>query len=177
MRNINIPDKIIHRAVELWCRKLLEPVFDNGDDSFNGFISKSLATFNIETAINEVANLQSNINKFKKVLTANLIKLRDSNEYIHPFLDVDYGPCKILTDAANEAGIPYELFSIKSSVYMGEDHVRVSFGYGGEFVNHYPIDGDKWLITTLTGSDLSKIIDQIVLGNEMGLTIESSNET
>ena len=176
MNNINVPDKIIHRAVELWCRKLLKPVFDNGDDSFTGFMSKTLATLNIEDAKNEVANLQSSIEKFRKVLTGNLIKLRDSDEYFHPFLDVDYGPCKTLTDAANEAGIPCELFSVKSNVYISEDHVRVSFGYGGESLNHYPIDGDKWLITTLEGSDLSKIIDQIVLGNEMGLTIESSNE-
>jgi len=38
-----ISDKIIGRAVELWAIKLHTPVFDNGDDSKNGFLGQALA--------------------------------------------------------------------------------------------------------------------------------------
>ena len=43
-----VNDLIIERAVDLWCRKLHSPVFDNGDDSAHGFMTSAFASMVIE---------------------------------------------------------------------------------------------------------------------------------
>lgn len=174
MRNENIPDLIIERAVELWCRKLKAPIFDNGDVSSNGFMGTALATMNIESAKESVSDMDLSIDVFRKSLTHTLIAARNSDSYFSCYLSTDYHPCEQLSNAADEAKIPHNLFSCKSSVYMYKDRVGASFGYGADTINHYPIATDKWLLTTLSGSDIHKIISEVNNGNEMGFEIEAN---
>ena len=102
--------------------------------------------------------------------------MRDSDEYFPKWLDVDYGPCKELANAADKAGIPKSQFSCKSTVSMHDNHVSTSFGYGAENINHYPLSDGSWLLTTLSGSDMDKVKQSALDGNPLGLTIEAAKE-
>lgn len=167
-----ISNQIISRAVDLWCKKLFKPVFDNGDDSEVGAIGGILATVNIQRAKNGIDDLQARVEVFRKTLIESLIETRDSEDYFNRWLDTDYHPSPELAKAADIAGIPHSLFSCKSSVMMREGCVTSSFGYGADNQNHYPLPDGRWLITTLSGSDMDKVIDQVMGGNLMGLTVE-----
>ena len=171
------PDRIIERAVELWCRKLHNPVFDNGDDTPQGFLSEGLAAMVIENDKEKMPDREAQIERFRKALVLNLKAIRDRDDYFPLWLDVDYGPCKELAEAAETAGIPHSQFSCKSSVSMLDDCVSTSFGYGAERVNHHPMPDGRWLITTLTRSDISKVIDDAMDGNHLGLMIEPTKKT
>ncbi len=46
MEREKVSDIIIERAVELWCRALRKPKFDNGDNSDAGFFTTGLAYMN-----------------------------------------------------------------------------------------------------------------------------------
>ena len=167
-----VSDKIIHRAVDLWCKKLHTPVFDNGDDSANGGMSMALASINIMN--DKPDDMESKVEVFRKSLTDNLITARDESDYFDSLLSVDYGPCKSLAEAADIAGIPGSQFSCKSTVYMSEDFVGVSFGYGAEDINHYPLPDGGWLKTTLRGSDINLVIDSISNGNPLDMDVEQA---
>lgn len=170
-----IPSEIIQRAAELWGRKLYTPVFDNGDNSEVGFLGHALATMNMQYDKDTVDDLGVSVGVFKKSLVEELIRIRDTDdEYLDCYLGVDYHPCKYLADAATKASIPHSLFSCKSHIYLAEDHVTASFGYGAESMNHYPLPGGGWLITTLRGSedDMLKIIDHVIAGNTMRFDVE-----
>lgn len=167
-----IPNIMISRAVELWCRKLFAPKFDNGDDSEAGFIGGMLATINLHKTKDAETNLSDKVEVFRTSLTKALIELRGSEEYFYPWLNVDYYPCELLSNAAKEAEIPERLFSCKSSVKISDDYVTESFGYGAETFFHYQLSDGKWLITSLSGSDIDKIKNQIMNGNDLGLTVE-----
>ncbi len=167
-----IPDVMISRAVELWCRKLFTPKFDNGDDSGSGLFGNMLASININKAQCDTIDLPNKVEIFRESLTKNLIKSRDSGDYFNSWLDVDYQPCEALSNSAKEAEIPEVLFSVKSNVSIRDDYVTESFGYGTETLYHYQLSDGRWLITSLTGSDIEKIKKQIINGNSLGLTIE-----
>jgi len=166
------PDYIIDRAVELWCRKLHNPVFDNGDNSEQGFFGMALATMVIHGDKDKMPDAIAQIEKFRESLAATLKHNRDNDEYFPRWLDVDYGPCKLLGDAADEAGIPCSQFSCKSVVSMSDDHVSTSFGYGAESIHHYLLSDGSWLITSLSGSEIDKIKKSVLNGNPMDLSVE-----
>ena len=168
-------DRIIYRAVELWCRKLKEPVFDNGDNSHTGLLTNILADNIIQCDKSKIDDLDERINKFKEILTKKLIALRDDDSGLFPkWLDVDYHPCKILTDSANIANIPLSLFSCKSTVNIEHDKIRASFGYAAPYVYHYPLPDGKWLITTITANneEMQRIFENVMSDNVLGLEVE-----
>ena len=171
-----IPDVIIKRAVELQCRKLFTPKFDNGDNSDSGFIGSCLATINIHNAKSCTDDLPGKVEVFRVSLTKALIKSRDDelegSGCFNSWLDVDYHPCETLRNAAKEAGIPESLFSCKSTVDIRHNCVTESFGYGAETFFHYQLLDGRWLITSLSGSDIDKIKEQVMNGSDLGLTIE-----
>lgn len=172
--NQEISDKIIDRAVEIWCRSLHNPKFDNGDKSFNGFMGQSLAQMNIDADKSKIDGMEQRIESFRTELAAAIKSELKERSYV--WLDVDYSPCKILADAAEKAGIPHSLFSVKSGVTLNPGHAAASFGYGAEHQNHYPLADGGWLITTLSGSDIAKVIEQVEAGNSMGFTVEPASE-
>ena len=174
MRN-EFSKQVINRAVDLWCRKLHTPVFDNGDDSEHGGLSTALATLNIQNDKASTDNMTDRIEVFRAALTSEIVRLQeDPDEYLMCWLATDYGPEKLLADAANKAGIPTSQFSVKSTVQMNDGYVSASFGYGAGYENHYPLPDGSWLITTLTGSDIDKVISSAISGNPLELTIEAA---
>lgn len=172
-----VSDLIISKAVDIWCKKLLAPVFDNGDDSPGGAFGSALAIMNIEADKVAAGNMKVRVEDFRKILTADLMRLRDEPVYGERFptwLDVDYGPGKVLGDAANKAGIPLSQFSCKSSVAMYSDKVSVSFGYGASSTYYYPLPDGKWLLTSISADsdEMAKVITSVMNGNPLGLLVE-----
>lgn len=179
-----IPDVIIERAVELWCRALKHPFHDNGDDSEHGIFGGVLANINAGTA--RKPDHEEAIEKFREVLTTRLKFRRDHEGEIDPdgdgsthpcflphSLTTDYSPCATLAQAAKEARIDNSQFSIKSSVCLFDDHTACHFGYRAEYTNHYPLPKNRWLLTscTLTGVD-KEIIIAAALEGKLALRIE-----
>lgn len=172
-----VPDLIISKAVDIWCKKLFNPVYDNGDNSEHGAIGHMLATMNIQKDKSKITDLAGSVEKFRKVITAELIRLRDSpakNEHFPSWLDVDYGPCKVLGDAADKAGIPPSLFSCKSAVLMRPRSIAAHFGYCGNYVYYYPLPNGGWLLTSITAdaAEMVKIINSAMGSNPLGLLLE-----
>lgn len=168
-----IPDYIIEKAVDIWCKSLHRPKFDNGDKSENGFFGMALAGVNCRNDQNKI-NIEEAVEKFRINLTNNLKKQRDEDKYFSPWLGTDYGPSKDLADAAVGTGITSSMFSIKSNVYMDENHVSASFGYGAQDTNYYRI-GDKWILmkSRLDESEREQILKSIVAGVLTGFEIEN----
>jgi len=168
------PDYIIERAAELWCRQLRAPFFDNGDKGRNGLLAAGLHGMLLESQMKKINNIEERIENFRKFLIFEIKQKSDSEDYFYPYLDVDYHPCRLLADAAGNAGIPDSLFSVKSGVAIRETFVTSTFGYAGRRDNHYRLANNDWLITDITGDDISKIIAEIESGNTMGFIIEKA---
>lgn len=174
-----VTDLLIERAVELWCRALRSPKFDNGDNSERGFFAAGLAGINSDTAVAKVDEFDQAVERFRKILVDKLKFLRDHDGqptgehgqhgprhyYFDGCLSTDYQPDKDLAEAATEAGVPYKLFSWKSSVNLySPGAVCSSFGYGAPAVYHYPLDRGRWLITMLRGEEMPSIIKAVEEG-------------
>lgn len=182
-----VPDIIIDRAVELWCRALRRPVFDNGDNSLNGLFTAGLGGMLQDQAIAKVDDYDAAIERFREILSAKLKFLRDHNGepdgtegkygpncyYFRRTLGTDYHPEPILADAATEAGVPHRAFSVKSTVhFFGDNYVSASFGYGAPDQYHYPLSDGSWLICQLTGNDMPTIIKAVEAGLLPEFTVE-----
>lgn len=166
-------DKLINKAVDIWCEALKQPKFDNGDNSLAGSITNSMANELIAKTIESESELDKKILIFKECLTANLIeKSKKEGRYFWGALSCDYGPDQNLQLAADKAGIPYKLFSAKSSVHINDAFLEASFGYGVNSINYYPLPDGRWLKTTLRGDDMKKVINSVMDGNPLGLEVE-----
>lgn len=168
-------DIIIERAVELWCRALAHPRFDNGDGGPSGGVVMVLATINAGADIDRAGDYSAAIERFRTILAEKLKWNRDHQGerkdgsdrtvYFDRTIGVDYGPCATLADAATEAGIPHSAFSWKSDVsFYYDDCVVARFGYGAHPVYHYPLKDGRWLVCELNGRDMPKIIAAIEAG-------------
>lgn len=173
-------DRLIERAVELWCRKLRDPIFDNGDPTGAGGMTAVIGAVIIQNDKSNLGDIEKSIAVFREFLTTELKRLRDNpgkGEYFRNWLDVDYGPCGVLAKAADKAGIPYSQFSIKSCVGVFSNRVAVSWGYGACEIKHYPLADNRWLLTTLSGSeeDMQKIKTDAMGANLFNWEIEDAN--
>lgn len=168
-------EEIIKRAVDLWCKKLKAPTYDNGDKSLQGVLGQGLAAININHAMKGVDDLDAQIEKFRIALTESITNEASKDEYFYGELSVDYHPCRLLAEAGKIAGIPDRLFSIKSRAMIEDNYVSTSFGYGVANQNHYPLPDGRWLITTLKGSadDMSKILTHAMTGNKIEFFIDN----
>jgi hypothetical protein len=79
------------------------------------------------------------IEKFKGALVAKLSE--DTYDANYGWLDVDYGPCKLLADALEAAGIPNNsTLPIKTTMHLHDGLVDVRYGYGAATQTIYPSD-------------------------------------
>ena len=178
----SIPDIIIERAAHIWAESLRNfPSHQNGDESLQGGMTVVLATLSAARSRDGVNDLDGRIDTFETKLVEKLKFLREHDgeetggvlykghpgeqpeHYRFPHhIGCDYDPDAVLSEIAAAAEIPANLFSWKSEVWMGTDHVSESFGRGTEDTYHYPVvlgDGKiKWLICKLRGSDMTKVI-------------------
>lgn len=147
---------LIDKAVELWKRMLVRPKFDNGDKSEQGFMGMMLASMLENNSTQDV------LDKFGEELKKTL-STPNEHGYYDSYLTCDYGPCKLLSDAAAKAGLKTQ-FPWKTDMFIESSYVSLKHGYGAENVYYYPIDGKKWLVTKLRGSDIDKVIDYVTGG-------------
>lgn len=159
-------------------------MFDNGDSSPTGGMTMLLATANASTAAGHVDDLEAAIERFRNILANKLKYARDfageltvgdsgpTHIYFDRYLGSDYGPGRQLSEAADEAGVPKNLFSWKSDVYIDDDHVAAKFGYGAAPVYHYPMPDGSWLVCALSGPDISKIKAAVADGRLPELALE-----
>lgn len=77
------------------------------------------------------------IERFKSALVSALAA--DTYEARYGVLDVDYGPCKLLSDALEAAEIPNRsTLPIKTIMWLRDGTVTVSYGYGAPIETIYP---------------------------------------
>lgn len=152
--------EIWERAAELWVCLLRNPKYDNlGDgpsspeERMSCGMASVMASMLPNNATDEILEL------FRAAL---LRRMTDTSKsvYSRNSLHVDYGPDEILGDAAKEAGLKMQ-FPWKTNMWVGDNNVSVRNGYGAEAVCHYPLGDGRWLVTTLSGSDIAKVIELV----------------
>jgi len=168
----SIPDNIIQRACDIWGLQLHNPTWDNGDESEAGGMGRALSLSNMAHDAEKITDIEAQVERFKQILFDSIKEMAVDQDYV--MLYVDYHPDTTLAHAAEEAGIPLSLFGCKKRMHIEADHVGASIGYAVPIVNHYTLAGDRWLVTTLQGTDMHKIIDIIEGGGDVGLLVEKS---
>jgi hypothetical protein len=163
--------RCIDRAVDLWCRALRSPRFDNGDQSQAGFYTMALATMNSDNATPAQNEYEAAIERFRVALTSDL-KGRAWDQRPYEFLGCDYNPDKTLAKAAQLAGVPLSNFSWKSDVILMEDYVRAKWGYGAPDWYHYPLPDGRWMVCQLSGESMPAIIAAVLDGRLPEITVE-----
>ena len=158
------------RAASIWRKLLADPVYDNlGDgpaspeDRFNTGMANAMISMLPNNATNEL------LDAFETKLAKELLN-ETRDPYIRTSLSVDYHPCEILQFCADRVGLNMQ-FPWKTSMNVHGDHLSVRAGYGAPSMFHYPLPDGRWLVTTLHGSDISKVID-LVQGGTPEFTVE-----
>lgn len=166
---------IVAKACDLWCQMLTNPKFDalgancpRCDDPHG-----SMAIAQMMAAVNATCESVSpeTLTKFRESLTRLLMSKTVTNYktyevipsedgYYGTSLHVDYHPDAILAQAGKDADVPETRWPWKTSMYLSGGFLSLSYGYGAEHVYYYPFDG-KWLVTTLHGSDISKVFEYV----------------
>lgn len=121
-------EEAIILAAEWWVRRIQILHHDNGDRSreceFAMILADMLAAKNRAT--------EDQLDKFKIALI-NRLKMENADRNI--YLSCDYGPDYILGEAANMAGVNYNVFPYKVSTYITPDgKFMVRDGYGASVV-------------------------------------------
>lgn len=165
-------DNLIEKAVDIWCKAIHNPIHDNGDDSEQGFMGSLLISMNTQSSKEGMSNIVKQVEIFRDELTSRL-KGQNENDRLNRWLDVDYHPCSLLMECAEKADIPANMFSIKSCVAIYDDHIDVRFGYSAKSVKYYPLPDGRWLLTSLSGDDISKIIKHVMDSNSIGFEVEA----
>lgn len=170
---------IVDRAVKLWVNALRKPEYKmHADGDRSAEAARSAAMLNWATEKQNENNQDEEVlKKFAVALKDILMNKQASSrnpDYIHyvDYLAVDYHPCEELEKAAEVAGLKM-MFPIKTTMQLDEDYVSFSMGYGVQTSNHYPLKDGRFLVTTLRGSDISKIIDHYNTGNPLSLDVDT----
>jgi hypothetical protein len=122
-------------AVALWwAEQLGAPTFraSGQDDSPQDRANMDMAAMMAQLIVGPDGLTQEQATKFVAVLSEKV----EANLAAHPewgmYLDVDYGPCLVLADAAEAAGIPLSRFPWKTHTSASPDFVTVALGYGSQ---------------------------------------------
>jgi hypothetical protein len=158
---------IIDRAVELWKRALGAPKYQNERPG-----EETLPLASMLASMTPKNNTPDVLEAFGAALKASLLVEDPENGwYGKTYLRVDYDPDRTLAAAANTAGLEMT-FPWKTTMHIDEDKVSFSIGYGAPDQHHYPLPDGRWLVTTLRGDEMPKIIERVAAGVDLGLTIE-----
>jgi len=161
-------ERIVDRAVALWKDMLGYPKYDNGDRTGPSGLACIMASMLPKNNTSEVLDRFGE--ELKKLLMEKAeYESKSYNDkpftYEGPFDDmhVDYGPSFPLQRAAFLSGLEME-FPYKTNMWLTESYLTLSAGYAAPHVYHYPLSSDRWLETTLHGSDIDVILDLIENG-------------
>lgn len=120
----------IEKAANWWAERILEDrPHSNGDNSFTSVTACLLADMGRKNITPDQADM------FKKALAKRMAEYAESRMFNHFSIMCDYGPCGMLIDAANEAGISAANFPFKTTMFVTEkDGIMVRDGYGASVV-------------------------------------------
>ena len=175
--NFNNPptERTARRAVTLWKRMLTNPKYDylgehcSREDAAQHFQMEAMGISPTKLPNNSTSELLDAFGDelYKRLMDDSL------SSYERKTLGVDYGPDKILAEAASSAGLKME-FPYKTMMWVHDEYISVRYGYGADIVNHYPLSNNRWLVTTLSGEpDLKKLLEFVQRGGNFGLLIEA----
>lgn len=154
-----ISERMAERAAELWKRMLRNPKYDALGGTGSPREKQSMGMASAMAHMLPSNATEDLLDKFAVELKKRLLDA-SVNFYQRSSLCVDYGPDATLAESATAVGLKME-FPWKTHMRVGEDHISFSCGYGAEIVNHYPLSDDRWLLTTLYGSDIGKVIEYV----------------
>lgn len=177
--------RIVARAANLWIGLLSNPKYDNlGANSPEPLGSVRVNRMaSIMTSLLPKNNTQDVLQRFGKELEKILLApyewqsewngKKETHVSIFRELSVDYHPDVALSSAAKAAGLEMK-FPWKTSMWIDEQWLSLSCGYGAPTVYHYPLTNGRWLTAKLSGDDMLKII-ALVESGEIGLRWEGIN--
>ena len=169
-------ERIVDRAVALWIEMLSAPKYDNlGENSPESrestmqSVLASVLTSELPKNNTSEVLLRFGVELKKMLMAPTEIKFTNyRNEetittQLYNYLSVDYHPDVPLSAAAERAGLKMH-FPWKTSMFLDEKYLYVSYGYGAPHVYHYPLSSDRWLVTALSGDDVGKIVALVEAG-------------
>lgn len=167
--------RIVVRAAELWVQMLSNPKYDNLGKNSNeppdSLLANTVASvLASKLPKNNTTEVLAHFGEELKTLLSGPIEWesefggkREKHTTLFRDLGVDYHPDIPLQKAAERSGLKIE-FPWKTHMWLNEDSLSLRYGYGAVAVYHYPISGNRWLVTTLNGSDIEKIIALVESG-------------
>ncbi len=158
-------ERTARRAAQIWRKFISNPAFDNGANDPQNIMAQGLASMLVQPVTEE------QLDKFEDALV-NRIMSKDEWGCYRTRLCVDYHPCQELAESAEEAGISPNNFPWKTNMTVYGDTVCYSPGYGAEWIYDYALPDGRWLVTSLSGSDIEKIKDHIVSGTPLHFQVE-----
>jgi hypothetical protein len=152
--------RIVDRAVELWKRMLANPEYKaTGDESgLEDQLTMARAASMAKMVPSNAA--PERLEAFGVALKQRLLTASPEYGTYPDTLHVDYGPDAVLGDAAKEVDLKLE-WPWKTRMHLYDDRVGLAAGYAAGTVYHYPLSNGRWLMTTLQGSDITKIIEYV----------------
>ena len=124
-----ITNENINIAVEWWANKI--KTFYPHSNGSNEEASKLSCLFADQIALKHMPSMNK-IEKFKSCLYEYIIK--EAKKVNKIYLSCDYGPGSLLSEAADDADINYNVFPYKVNMIITEKEVRVSDGYSEPYV-------------------------------------------
>lgn len=122
---MNKIEEISRIAAEWWANAVCHPKFDNGDPSSTGGMTMILATM----CTKPVSEFSKKL-FIESLIKAIVQKLEGENDEREITLSVDYGPCRILSEAAVGSSIKRNNFPWKTHMRISNHHIGVRHGYG-----------------------------------------------
>lgn len=157
-------ERIVDRAIQIWISLLSKPKYDTLGKNSPENIQSQMQCMTAALIADKLPknNTPEVLSKFGQELKKFLMGsecIRNDTQFtrIVNYLSVDYHPDSVLREAAERSGLRME-FPWKTHMQLTNDFVWVKNGYGDDRMYHYPLSHDRWLVTTLYGSDISKVI-------------------
>lgn len=125
-------EEAILKTVMWWSDKSFRTLLNqnNGDNSSQGGMTFLL--MNMVASKSQESVTDEKIKSFEEHLAKSLTEYRKQYPTSQIWLDVDYHPCQMLSEAAEKAGIESHCFPCKSSTRLTADNkVFAKYQYGG----------------------------------------------
>jgi hypothetical protein len=161
MRNYKPNEVIVDRATKLWADTLRDPKFDNGSKASDRLDMAALRTEMCMEATKGEVPTEEQLEVFRAELKKLLMTEVESHDgtfkYYDERLGTDYHPDRRLCAAADTAGISHFRFPCKTHMYLQNNFLSFSYGYGApsEYHTILPDTGlvRRWFITKLCADD------------------------
>ena len=123
-------EEIAQMAADWWTEKISK--FHHHD---NGAYDKTNMVANALADILYKRPYEEQVEMFREKLKERILKFKDDDKV---WLGVDYNPCTILFNIANECGIDEMCFPFKTDMVVTSSYIRVSDGYGKPWEYIFP---------------------------------------